>query len=64
MPVTFQVKEETDETDSSAKDASQQPEKGPVTGAAIPDSVEEQPADNPAAAVKKTKSQQIPLNQK
>ncbi len=50
MPVTFQVKEETDETDSSAKDASQQPEEGPITGAAIPDSVEEQPAANPAAA--------------
>ncbi|MGI9454307.1 MAG: hypothetical protein ACR2NE_07070 [Pirellulales bacterium] len=49
IPVTFQVKEETDETDSSAKDASQQPEKAPVTGAAIPDSVEPPPADNPAA---------------
>ena len=49
IPVTFQVKEETDGTDSSAKDASQQPEKAPVTGAAIPDSVEPPPADNPAA---------------
>jgi hypothetical protein len=49
IPVTFQVKEETEGTDSSAKDASQQPEKAPVTGAAIPDSVEPPPADNPAA---------------
>ena len=43
MPVAFQVKEEVNETDSSAKDTKQQPEKAPVTGASIPDSVEEQP---------------------
>lgn len=50
IPVAFQVKEDSDETDSSAKDAGQEPEKTPVTGSAIPDSVEGQPADNPAAA--------------
>ena len=48
IPVAFQVKEEADKTDSSAKNTNQQPEKTPITGAAIPDSVEEQSAANPA----------------
>ena len=48
MPVAFQVKEEVNETDSSAKDTKQQPEKAPVTGASIPDSVEEQPGASSA----------------
>ena len=47
MPVAFQVKDEVDKTDSSAKDTNQQSEKTPLTGAAIPDSVEEQSAANP-----------------
>ncbi len=50
IPVTFQVKEETDETDSSTKGTGQELEKTPVTGSAIPDSVEGQPAVNPVAA--------------
>ena len=47
IPVAFQVKDEVDKTDSSAKDTNQQSEKTPLTGAAIPDSVEEQSAANP-----------------
>ena len=47
IPVAFQVKDEVDKTDSSAKDTNQQSEKTPITGAAIPDSVEEQSAANP-----------------
>ena len=50
IPVAFQVKKETDGTDSSAKDAGQEPEETPVTGSAIPDSVEGQPAADPADA--------------
>ncbi len=50
IPVTFQVKEETDGTDSSTKGTGQELEKTPVTGSAIPDSVEGQPAVNPVAA--------------
>ena len=48
MPVAFQVKEEVNEIDSSAKDTKQQPEKAPVTGSSIPDSVEEQPGASSA----------------
>ena len=47
IPAAFQVKDEVDKTDSSAKDTNQQSEKTPLTGAAIPDSVEEQSAANP-----------------
>ncbi len=48
MPVAFQAKEEANETDSSAKDTNQKAEETPVTGTAIPDSIEEQPAAKPA----------------
>jgi len=48
MPVAFQAKEEADETESSAKDTNQQPEETPITGTAIPDSVEEQPTEKSA----------------
>lgn len=49
LPVAFRVNEATNETDSSPKGKDQPPNEKPITGSAIPDSVEGQPAGSTMA---------------
>ncbi|MEC7294077.1 MAG: hypothetical protein VXU46_04200, partial [Planctomycetota bacterium] len=56
LPVAFQVNEDTSETDSTLKDKDQPPDEKPITGNAIPDSVEGQPAGSDMADKEKNES--------
>lgn len=56
LPVAFQVNEDTSETDSTPKDKDQPPDEKPITGTAIPDSVEGRPAGSTMADKEKNES--------
>ena len=56
LPVAFQANEDTSETDPTPKDKDQPPDEKPITGNAIPDSVEGQPAGSDMADKEKNES--------